>query len=257
MNVRESIRRIILPAAEKYTIDDVRIGLGYTAVRLNSGHMGLAYTFLDGVKGGCEVFKGIRPLIRRRAADLLTGLDSADNIEAAVALATANAVSGTEEKPFQTGDVLDQLALEPGDHVGMIGHFAPMLPRLKKKCASVSIFERIESPMGDLLPYRDIPGILPQCQVAVITSTSIVNNTVDEILDAAANCREVVMLGASTPLLPEAFARTPVSLLSGIVVTHPEDVLQIVSQGGGMRSFGQHVQKVNLPVPGQYAGPGA
>lgn len=248
MSIRENINRMILPAANKYSIDDVRIGLGYTAVRLNSGHVGLAYTFLDGIKGGCDVFKGIRPLIGRNAADLLTGLHTGDNIEAAVALATANAVSVIEDKTFCTGDILDQLTLHSGDRVGMVGHFAPILPRLKKKCAAVHIFERIEFPMGDLLPNADIPKVLPQCQVAVVTSTSIVNNTVDAILDAAANCREVVMLGASTPLIPEAFSGTPVTLLSGVLATHSEGVLQVVSQGGGMRSFGKYIRKVNLRV---------
>jgi uncharacterized protein len=248
MNIREKIKTAILPAAQKHTVDDVRIGLGYTAVGLDSGHVGLAYTFLDEIKGGCEVFKGIRPLTGRRAAELLTGLDAADKIEAAVAMATANAAIAMEEKPFLTGDILDQLSLASSDRVGMVGNFAPLLPRLKKKCAAVHIFERIEFPTGDLLPNTEIPKVLPQCQVAVITSTSIVNNTIDAVLEAASGCREVVLLGASTPLIPEVFSQTPVTLLSGVVVSHPEEVLQTVSQGGGMRSFGKYVQKVNLRV---------
>lgn len=248
MGIRQRIKKIIFPVAEKFTVDDVRIGLGYTAVRLDTGHTGLAYTFLDGVKGGCEVFKGIRPIIGRRAAELLAGLDSKDHIESAVALAAANAVSATTEKPFREGDIIDQLHLGPEDRVGMVGHFAPILPRLKKRCAAVHIFERIEFPMGEVLPEKDIPKMLPRCDAAIITATSIVNNTVDAILEAAKDCRQVVVLGASTPLVPQAFSGTPVTLLSGVVANQPEQVLQVVSQGGGMRSFGRHVRKVNLRV---------
>jgi hypothetical protein len=53
------------------------------------------------------------------------------------------------------------------------------------------------------------------------------------------------MLGASTPLLPEVFAHTPVTVLSGIIVTHPENILQIVSEGGGMQLFKKNIDKVN------------
>ena len=87
---------------------------------------------------------------------------------------------------------------------------------------------------------------LPSCQVVLITSTSIVNHTIDGILDAAHLCREVVLLGASTPMFPEAFAGTPVTLLSGVVVTRPQEIMDIVGTGGGVRRFKNHIRKVNL-----------
>jgi hypothetical protein len=70
----------------------------------------------------------------------------------------------------------------------------------------------------------------------------------DEFLHAAAGCREVVVLGATTPLLPAAFKHTPVTCLSGVVVTSPAEVLRVVSSAGGMRQFKGYVQKVNLPL---------
>lgn len=100
----------------------------------------------------------------------------------------------------------------------------------------MDIFEKQDRGPGTL-PADAAMDILPECQVAVITSTSIINNTVDGILNACCNCRDVIMLGASTPLLPEVFAHTPVTVLSGIIVTHPENILDIVSEGGGMQLF--------------------
>jgi len=87
---------------------------------------------------------------------------------------------------------------------------------------------------------------MPRC--LVITSTSIVNQTIDRLLEAACNCREVVLLGASTPLVPPAFAGTPVTLLSGVVVLDPGEILRRVSEAGGTRSFKGHVQKLNFPL---------
>jgi hypothetical protein len=61
----------------------------------------------------------------------------------------------------------------------------------------------------------------------------------------------VTLLGPSTPLLPEAFADTPVTWLSGIRIENPAQVLRVVSEGGGTRTFSPYVQKVNLRLLGR------
>ena len=87
---------------------------------------------------------------------------------------------------------------------------------------------------------------LPGCQIALITSTSILNGTIDDLLCVTEGFREVVMLGPSTPLVPEVFQETPVSCLSGVIVVRPMEILQIVSEGGGTRYFHNAVDKVNI-----------
>jgi uncharacterized protein (DUF4213/DUF364 family) len=62
---------------------------------------------------------------------------------------------------------------------------------------------------------------------------------------AARSCREVAIIGASTPMLPDAFSATNVTLLSGVVVEEPKEVLRVVSEGGGMRQFKPYIRKVN------------
>ena len=101
---------------------------------------------------------------------------------------------------------------------------------------------------GDLLPEKEAYRLLPQCQIAIITSTTLINHSVDRLLEAAKGCREVVLLGASTPLVREAFLNTPVTYLSGVVVREPDEILRIVSEGGGMRRFKNRIRKVNLTL---------
>lgn len=72
----------------------------------------------------------------------------------------------------------------------------------------------------------------------------------DRLLEAASDCREVVILGASTPLLAEVFLPRRVILLSGVIVLEPQEIVRIVSEGGGMRYFGPHVSQVCLRVTG-------
>ena len=80
----------------------------------------------------------------------------------------------------------------------------------------------------------------------MITATSIINHSIDDLLVSAGSCREVAIIGASTPMLPGALSAANVTLLSGVVVHRPKDVLRVVSEGGGMRQFKPYVHKVSL-----------
>lgn len=235
--------------ARAATVVDVRIGLGYTAVELSDERTGVAYTFRDQAQGGCSVFHGLRPLVGRSAADLLPLLESPDAIEASVGLACANALANQHHPAQIEGDILDHLAVGPDDEVSMVGNFGPLVAELQRRARSLTIFERVSTPTGLLRPQEEAASALPRCQIALITATSIINHTLDALLDAACVCRQVALLGASTPLVAEAFEATAVTLLSGVVVTSPDEVLRVVSEGGGMRQFSPYVRKVTMKMP--------
>jgi uncharacterized protein (DUF4213/DUF364 family) len=173
---------------------------------------------------------------------------SSDPIEAAVGLACANALANGRQEGLRDGDILDHLDLRPADDVGMVGYFGPLVKLLKDRAHSLCIFERVERPPGEMLPISEAGNILPHCQVALITATAIINGTIDGLLKLTRGCREVVILGASTPLNPEAFLDANVTLLAGVMVDNPRPVLQVVSEGGGTRQFSPYVRKVNLPA---------
>lgn len=248
MTVQKRIIEHLANEATRVRVKDVRIGLGYTAVMLEEGRTGVAFTFREELGKGSSLFAALQPLSGRRASELLPLLDSTHRVEKAVGLATANALSNCAKGGILEGDAMEYLRIGPGDTVAMVGYFRPVLPKLKKKASSIMIFEQIKEREGDLLPEEDAYRLLPLCEVAMITSTSILNHTIDRLLEAARRCREVVLLGASTPLIREVFADTPVTFLSGLIITHPDEILRIVSEGGGVRSFKERVKKVNLSL---------
>lgn len=247
-SVTARIARILEGEARKRNVADVRIGLGYTAVMLDDGSAGVAYTFRDAIGGCCSVFQAMRPILGRPAADILSLAVSGDPIEAAVGIACANALVNRPNDDMDDGDILDHLEVGPDDAVGMVGHFQPLVGRLKERSRSLTIFERIDEPDGDLLPVERVGELLPSCQVALITGTSIINQTIDRLLDAAKSCGRVAVLGASTTMLPEAFSHANVTMVSGVIVEDPKEILRVVSEGGGMRLFKPYIRKVNLAV---------
>ncbi|MDP8240799.1 MAG: DUF364 domain-containing protein [Candidatus Hatepunaea meridiana] len=141
------------------------------------------------------------------------------------------------------GDILSVIDFRTDDKVVIIGYFEPIVKKIKDKC-NLKVYELDTSLAPGLLESSEGAKGLINCDIALITSTSIVNNTLDPLLQAANGCREVALLGPSTPLVPEVFEGTPVTLLSGIIPTSDE-ILSVISEGGGMRRFKPYVRKVN------------
>jgi uncharacterized protein (DUF4213/DUF364 family) len=247
-NIASTVARIVAGGEEGALVSDVRIGLGYTAVMLDDNRAGVAYTFREEATGGCSPFKKLRPIVGRHSSELLTLLSSQYLIEVAVGLACANALVNVDDVRLRPGDILEHLELRSDDHVGMVGFFGPLVGILEKKVDSLTVFEDDRPPGEPVRPAGEAEEILPDCQVAIITATSIINRSIETLLEAAEGCREVVVLGASTPLLAEAFATRTVTWLSGVIVQEPREIMQIVSEGGGMRYFGPHIRKVSLRV---------
>ncbi len=241
--ILENLQKHALSKAQDRTVAEVRIGLCYTAVQLNSGEVGVALTFRNTIGAGCD---GPRETQAGTAVEkILESMTSGDLYSRTVGIATANALINRDAGGFSDGDVLDMMGLRKDDSVAMVGYFGPVVPELRERVGEVRIFEKKEMGMPDVYPEAEAFDYLRNCSAALITSTSIINNTIDSLLEAAGNCRMVALAGASTPLAPEVFAGYRVSVLSGVLITDAAGILRVVSEGGGMRRFREHVKKVN------------
>ncbi len=218
MTVAQKLRDLASERCGDIRVHDVRIGLGYTAVQLEDGRTGVSYTLGRNSFSGCSAFKGNDRLTARLASELLQFLGSPNPIDSSLGLATANALVNVKPTGAVPGDILQQLDILPTDHVGMIGYFRPLVAHLESRVASLEIFEENEERSANLRPAAEEIEKLPDCQVAIITSTTIINNTIDDLLSAARACREVCLVGPSTPLVPDAFHGTPVTCLSGMTI---------------------------------------
>ena len=78
--------------------------------------------------------------------------------------------------------------------------------------------------------------------VLFLTSTSILNNTAEEILSHVGGSVKTVLLGPSTPMTAKAFDHLPVHMLAGTVPMQKENVLKAVRHGLGapaLQKFGR------------------
>ena len=235
----------LLPAAAARAVADVRVGLGYTAVQLDDGRCGLAYTFRDEVQEGCCVIGEAGTLTGRRASDLATWAKSSDTVARAVGLATLNALTDVPADTAEA-DLLTELQVISKDVIGMVGYFGPLVGPLRSRGTTLHVFERHPMPETDVLPEASAVQILPQCDVVILSATTLINRTLDNLLLLCRNAHDIAILGPSTPLLPAVFVDRGITVLSGVRVVQPARVLRVVSEGGGTRQFGNAVRKVSL-----------
>ena len=245
---KEITRRLYEYMSERMTgikVRDVRIGVGYTAVELDKKCTGLAAVLRQEMESHCSVVAKAGKLSGMPASELLMYLLNGRNaVERALGLATANAVLSVEA-PQEESDALALMNLSSRDHVVMVGFFRPLLSRIEKSGAKLTILEKNKA-LPHIVSFKSRGDMLKTCTVAIITATSILNNTLETILNDLENPRWVSILGPSTPVCRDIFAGTPVTHLGGSVVLDQPKVLQIVSEGGGTPALRPYLRFVNL-----------
>lgn len=234
------------PAAKNRRIVELRVGQSYVGVRLDHGGTGLAAVLPDAASGDCTVLPAAGRYAGSSAADLLAYLSEGKNVlERAMGLAAANALIEAPPDPLEDREATAYFNLQPREKVAMVGLFAPLVERIRATGAILTVIEKNPNRLEPLPPDQKQQA-LQDCDVAMITATTLLNHTLEETLAALASPRLVAVMGPSTPLLPEVFSGTPVTHLGGAVADDSARILQIISEGGGTPALRPYLRFVNL-----------
>ena len=243
MNTIKCIMNELLPPAVDDGIADITIGRIYAAVTLTSGSLGVAH--LEGGHDGSHAHSHTQsPDTPGDLSEVISHLGGKDLYASAIASAAASALASGNTDDLPEGDVIDRLAIRPGERAVMVGGF-PIDRDLRERGAILSIYDRARG-IGDM---DTLPASLSDADLVIITATAIINNTIDRILESIRRARETVILGPSTILAPEAFRETPVTWLFGIIPRDASAIRNIIAEGGGTRDFIRYAKKVEAVVP--------
>ncbi len=232
MTIAENLIEAAKPLCTGCTVADVRLGLGYSLVELHDGSAGLAWTPDKKQSASCTHLRKAGELIGMEAGETLAWLAGGNYLERAIGLATFNALNSKVDRNLLDEESISLLELKNTDRVVMVGYFAPLISKIKETGCELTIIE-LDGGKPGVIDVGPGMAVLSACDVAIITSTSIINDTIDGLLDVLTGNRAAVMLGPSTPICPEAFAGTGITQLSGAYVVDVERAKSIVSQGGG------------------------
>lgn len=244
-SIAEKICNFAMERAQSETIEEVRIGLCYTAVRTAGGAMGLA-AMLPHAARDCRALD-LSGFSGKRLSDFVGLLSTGSNsLQRSLGLACANAVlNRTIDAPEQ--DAIELMHITVADRVCMVGRFPPLVRRVEQAGAALSILEK-DPERGGILDPSEQQRCLRDCTVAMVTATTLLNRTMEEVFENLGSPRHVAVLGPSTPLCPEAFRDTPVNHLGGSIVKDPDQVMRVVSEAGGTPAMRPYLKFVNLMI---------
>jgi len=152
-------------------------------------------------------------------------------IEASVGIAAINSildVDWTKVHTERSGDLLVEKT--KGKKVAVIGHF-PFIDRMRKTAARLDEVG-IEPDSGDV-PISEIHKTLPGADVAIISSSTIINQSVEHLLSLTQNIPFVAIAGASTVLSP-IFFRYGVDMILGTLIDNVDSVIRHLSEGASL-----------------------
>lgn len=196
-------------------VTDTLAGQCWTAVETND-HFGMAMT------------TPVDTVPRMLSADY-AGLDlkalahaakSWNLTEAGFGMAAVNAYYNTPERLDALGayEPFDKYCTDGvdlyGKHIGVVGHLN-MPQSVYEQAASVRILERNPRP-GDY-PDSACDWLIPQCDVVIITASTLVNKTLPHLLDLSQNAY-TILAGPSCPMCPQLMD-FGIDRIAGLVIT--------------------------------------
>ena len=233
MILNAELYRFFIDKAQKVQVDTLCLGLGYTAVTTSDGGIGLAYTYFEDKKS-CMVLNETADYEGRPAAVLLEKIKSDNPIERSMALALVNALNHQSALQLPEDEnnqiMFDTFKITKDTKVAMVGYFGPLIKRFEQKKAVLEILDRSRG-LGRLADFYQ--KLKSWADVLFLTSTSILNNSTEEILANVHAGVKTIMLGPSTPMVKKAFEHLPVQMLAGTVPVQKENILKAVRHGAG------------------------
>jgi uncharacterized protein (DUF4213/DUF364 family) len=139
-------------------------------------------------------------------------------------------------------DSLGLLSVSAGDRIGMVGLFSGMIKPIEKAGAELVIIEKKEKLIQKFpnLPITLDPRKLNTCNKILCTSTTILNNTLDEILAHCLPDAFVSIIGPTAGYFPDPLFARGVDVVGGRVVKDGMQFLQLLAE---KRRWGEATQR--------------
>jgi uncharacterized protein (DUF4213/DUF364 family) len=227
------------------------------AMALENGAGGLSYVLLP--DSAAEDYRTLKPqaFINTRPEQYAEAFGGPDPVQNMLGLAAINAICQhvmrlTGRVPGAATDSLGLLNIEDGDRVGMVGLFPPLLKYLRGSNAELTIIEkdaRLVERYTNLPVTLDVTA-LNHCNKVLCTSTTVLNDTLDDVLQQCTSAEHIAVLGPTAGYFPDPLFARGVDVLGGRFVNDGMLLLKLIAEG---RRWGETTQKLCFQAA-DYAG---
>ncbi|RME33537.1 MAG: hypothetical protein D6786_07400 [Gammaproteobacteria bacterium] len=212
------IRSVYLPEPQPHALRHTEFGM----ITLEDGSAGLYYAWLGEGQQGMDERYPVETLVGTDPLALAGRLPERDEAVRSLAMAAVNAVTASAfgragYRPPDAPDSFGALQLRPGDHLGMVGFFPPLIGRLAGSGVRLTVIEKkprfLEQEHG--FEVTSDPTRLRDCNKVLTTATILLNGTAGEILAQLGRAEVVVMVGPTAGFVPDSLFARGVTAIGG------------------------------------------
>ncbi|MDP2647493.1 MAG: DUF364 domain-containing protein, partial [Desulfobacterales bacterium] len=220
----------------------------FMAIGLEDGAVGVSYILLPD-----EIMEEYTALqapdfIGKDPQEFAFNFGSDNPVKEMISLAAINAICQhvMRETHFDAGSAHDSMGLlsvSSQDTIGMVGLFSGLVKKIEKAGAELIVLEKNDELIKE---YPDLPITLDvtklrACNKVLCTSTTIMNNSLDEILDHCSADAFVSIIGPTAGYFPDPVFARGVDVLGGRIVKNGELFFQRLVE---KKRWGDSTQKV-------------
>ena len=241
---------------DSLVIEKMVVGLFFTAVKLSNGAGGVCYTPVKDIpqavccpSSAGRIFDPVS-IQGLPVKTVLRALSSTEPIKTAVAIATLNALSATcwgkgipaNYTIKMNMDGQDAVHMPPEKSVAVIGAFVPVLRSLKQRDGTWWVIEQDPhtlkaDEMAHYVPAENSIETIQRADVLFITGVTLVNHTLEGILEAARPQAEIAVIGPTASFLPDILFERGVRVVGGVWVKKPDELLDVLAAAGSGYHF--------------------
>lgn len=202
----------------------------------------------DGIAAGVAPRQARPPgLIGTDALDVARRWRDGRGAERAIGFAAVNALSRhildrAGLVPPDATDSIGGLDPQPGEHIGMVGYFPPLVKQVIARGARLTVLE-LRADLAGAHAGFDItldPRALRDCDKVLSTSTVLLNDTLDAVLAQCGRAKAFAMIGPGAGCLPDALFERGVSVVGGAWI---EDAAGFIAALRSGQPWGRHARK--------------
>lgn len=204
----------------------------FTLAWLSDGSLGASWNLLETPEDrGAYDAQGLEAWRGRDALEAAAELLRPERVRRILGFAAVGALSqglfqDGKYRPDTGTDLVDLLSLEPNDRAGLVGYAPPQARRIADRVSRLIVLENREvSSNHPRITLSREPMDLAGCNKVLLTSTSLLNDTLGSLLEITRNASIRVLYGPGAGIWPEALFQRGLQGVAGMLFTDPERVV--------------------------------
>lgn len=252
---------IVLPPIREFLVapyhEDPKKSSKFGAMVLGDDTIGLTYVDLNDAMFDLQSRPERHELIGCSPIEVAKLYAGEAGWQRSLGMAAVNAISQYVLKQSgyaltESAKTIDLIVVEPGDHVGMVGYFPPLVDQIRTLDVPLTVIELDEKwlQQGNGFQVTLDASHLTACNKILCTGTTLVNQTLDSVLPYTKDAEALYLIGPTVGCLPDPLFKRGVTTVGGRQVI---DCAHFIELWRTQQPWRQATQRYTI-VGGKYPG---